>query len=397
MKKFLPLILFMFFNTVFANNQERVKIVFRYDDYLLIPSRLSDSLLSTFSRHKIPLCIGIIPFDSSTKFLNRLDSLQVSQLRERIRKGEVEVALHGYNHQNQLKPGRFSKSTYSEFALVPYDVQLKKLSAGKQILDSLLGTDIKVFVPPFNTYDDNTLRVLESLGFEVISGSRQGSTNGKTIKFMPATHEDFSGLAGIIEKNTGKDVTIIVYFHPYTFKDESASIPSGSSGELTMKDLDEMLSRLNKLKASYYSFKGLSENGGYGSASFRNNSMKYNLLKKTLNYLKLYSYGTIRSSGSDASSIMLTAGNVLLHILVFALVFFCAAFFLRILNPGINYVLIFLIICLIPVSVFLVYIRNDFSFGMIAIMLGVIFSAIIISILNQYNLLKSINPVGSNK
>jgi hypothetical protein len=397
MKKLLPFIFLIFFSSLLTSNGEGVKIVFRYDDYLLIPSQLSDSLLSTFSRHKIPLCIGIIPFDASGKFLNRFDSLQISGLRDRIKKGEVEVALHGFNHQNQLKPGHFSKSTFSEFATVPYRDQLNKLSTGKHFLDSLLGSDIKVFVPPFNTYDDNTLKVLESLGFEVISGSRQGSSNGEIIKFIPATHEDFAGLTAIIEKNRGKDVSIIVYFHPYTFKGDSAGTASGLSGKITMKELDSILSRLNKTDVSFYSFRGLSGNGSYGSTSFRNNSMKYNLTEKTLNYVKLYSYGTISSSGSDSTSILLKVINILLHILVFVLVFFLAGFLLKILNPGIKPVLVFLLVCLIPIAVFLVYIRNDFSFGMIVIMLLVIFSALIVSILNKLNLLQVRNPVRRNK
>ena len=386
LKKILPfiLLLFLFFNSLFAGNIEGVKVVFRYDDFLLKPSPLNDSILIVFSKYKVPLCIGIVPFDTSGNFLNRLDSNQLSFLRSRISRGEVEVALHGFNHRNHLRPGRFAKPTYSEWAGVSYNEQLRKLSSGKKILDSVLCTEIKVFVPPFNTYDDNTLRALEDLGFEIISGNRQGSSNGRSIQFMPSTYEDFSSLPEIIKKNRDKDVSVIVYFHPYTFKGGSDSYSTSKEGNMSVADLDSLLSRLKTDNLPCFSFSGLAKTGSFNSASFRNNAMKFNLLKKALFYTKQFSYGTMRSSGSDSADNALTAGNILLHILVFFTVFTLAGFLLKIFHPGINSVILCLIICLMPVVAYLVYIRNDYSFGMIIIMMFVIFSALVSGIVKRY-------------
>jgi hypothetical protein len=385
-KKLLPVLLLLCFNSLFARNEARVKLVFRYDDFLLIPSRLSDSLFNTFSKNKIPLCIGIVPFDTAGKFLNRLDSAAISDLRSRIRKGEVEVALHGFNHRNQIKAKRFSKATFSEFATIPFDVQRKKISAGKKNLDSLLATDIKTFVPPFNTYDDNTIDALESLGFEVLSGSRQGSSNGKTIRFIPATYEDFSGLSEVVKKNRNKDVSVIVYFHPYTFKGSSSAYESGSSGEINMKRLDSLLAWLNTQNPDFNTFTSLADKVNLNHALFQDNSMRYNLLKKSLNYMKFHNYATISSSDTHGHKLLYMTGNIFLHLLVFCTVFYLAGVFLKILHPAIFVVLSILSACFVPLSAYLVYIRNDFSFGMIVIMLAVVISALLLRILKTYRL-----------
>jgi hypothetical protein len=380
-KKILPFILIIFFNSVLAFSVDGVKVVFRYDDFLLKPSLLNDSLLNIFSRNKIPLCIGIVPFDTSGNLINTMDSVQISDLRSRISRGEVEVALHGFNLRNHLKPGWVSKSTYSEWAAIQYDVQLKKLAYGKKVLDSVLATNIRVFVPPFNTYDDNSLKALAPLGFEIISGSRQGSSNGQSIQFIPSTYEDFSSLSEIIEKNKDEDVSVIVYFHPYTFKGGSDKYSTREEGNMELRDLDSLLAQLNSGNTSFYNFSGLSETGNYNSASFRNNTMKYNLLKKVLLVTKMHGYGTLSSSGSTVIDHALTAANILLHIIVFFLVYAFVGFFLKIFHVRIAPVLIFLAAGIVPVSAYLVYIRNDYSFGIIFIMLFVIFSSLFLAIL----------------
>ncbi len=385
-KILLPLFLLMFFNSLFAGNGLRPKIVFRYDDFLLVPSRLSDSLFNTFSKNGIPLCIGIVPFDTAGKFLNRLDSASISDLRSRISRGEVEVALHGFNHRNQIKPKWFNKPTFSEFATVPYDSQLKKLSAGKKILDSILTTDIRTFVPPFNTYDGNTIEALESLGFDVLSGSRQGSSNSKTLRFIPATYEDFSGLSQIIENNINNDVSIIVYFHPYTFKGNTSAYNSGSSGVINIMELDTLLGWLKTRDLDFNTFASLARKVNLNHALFQDNSMRYNLLKKSLNYLEFHNYATISSSDSSGSDALFFAANIILHLLVFCAVYFLSGVILKILDPGINVVFSILSLCLVPVSAYLIYIRKDFSFGMLVIMLAVILSALLLRILKTYRL-----------
>jgi hypothetical protein len=55
----------------------------------------------------------------------------------------------------------------------PYEDQYKSIQCGQRILREKLGVyfDGRVFTPPAHKYDENTLRALEALGFEILSAS----------------------------------------------------------------------------------------------------------------------------------------------------------------------------------------------------------------------------------
>ena len=360
------------------------KIVFRYDDFQLIPSWLSDSLLNIFQKNNVPLCIGIIPFDRSGSFINELKSEQINDLRSRIQKNEIEVALHGFNHLNNLKASFLSKATYSEFATVNFEKQYEKLAKGKNTLDTLLKTNTRVFVPPFNTYDNNTIRGLEDLGFEIISGTMQGTSNSDLIKYIPVTYEDFSELPEIIKKYKNDDVTIILYFHPYTFKGGSSEYSNNLSELISIDQLDTLLNWTKKQNVSFYTFSELAKTENFNRVLFKANSLKYNLLKKILNKLKLYRYGVYSTLEFHKWNVGLIIGNILLHLLSFIFVYYVIYFLIKILHHGLKLVLILMGICSVPLLIYLFYIRNDFSFGIILILLMVNLTALILSIKRAY-------------
>ena len=59
---------------------------------------------------------------------------------------------------------------------------------GKNLLEKMIGSEVFTFIPPCNTYDLNTLRVLEALNFSTISvGIRMGASNNSKLNFMPMT------------------------------------------------------------------------------------------------------------------------------------------------------------------------------------------------------------------
>lgn len=381
----------LFFSLFLASGHGEIKMVFRYDDYLLIPSKFTDSLLNTFQKNNIPLSIGIIPFDSSGLFINKLNTLQINDLRSRIQRKEVEVALHGFNHRNEFNASFLTKVTYSEFASLAYDKQYEKLAKGKKVLDNLLQINTRVFVPPFNTYDKNTLKALEDLEFEIISGSIQGPSNSNVIKYMPPTYEDFSELPKIIENFKDDDVTIIVFFHPYSFKEGLSKYSKDISKLITISQLDTLLNWAKKQKVSFYTFSELAKTENFNKALYQTNSLKYNLLKKTLNKLKLYRYGVYSTLEFRQWNIELIFGNIILHLLSFLFVYFFVYFFIKILRPDIKMILIFLGICAVPILIYFFYIRNDFSFGIILIILLVNIAAIILSLFRIFK--PSLNPL----
>ena len=109
----------------------------------------------------------------------------------------VEVALHGFNHQTNR---REEAGGNSEFEGLGYDEQYMKISRGKAILENQLGLKITTFVPPWNSYDSTTLRVLEVSGFSTISAGLWGTCEGSSrLSFIPSTCSlSFEALKGAV-------------------------------------------------------------------------------------------------------------------------------------------------------------------------------------------------------
>ena len=71
------------------------------------------------------------------------------------------LALHGYNHVCTTETGGLNPvHNRSEFAGIPYEKQLEKITKGFTILQSR-GLDIEWFFAPSHTFDENTLRAIK--------------------------------------------------------------------------------------------------------------------------------------------------------------------------------------------------------------------------------------------
>lgn len=89
------LFLFITISVIKANNlNQRIKIVFRFDDYQLTSTKFYDSLFYIFQKNNIPFCLGIIPFDTNGLIHNEMNPEQLSDLNLRIIRGKIEIALH---------------------------------------------------------------------------------------------------------------------------------------------------------------------------------------------------------------------------------------------------------------------------------------------------------------
>lgn len=150
--------------TLFADNN--LKIVFRYDDFLLADNHIDSTVLSIFRKFDIPLTVGVVPFDRDGRLRCTIDTFKLSKLRDDILLSKIEIALHGYRHLRNFGCG--------EFDGLPYEEQVRQISQGKRVLDSLLCCDVSTFIPPWNSYDSNTIRALENGGFKVISSALFG-------------------------------------------------------------------------------------------------------------------------------------------------------------------------------------------------------------------------------
>jgi peptidoglycan/xylan/chitin deacetylase (PgdA/CDA1 family) len=380
--KFLAIISIFVLNIFSAHGE--IKMVFRYDDFLLMPSKLNDSILYIFQKNNIPLCIGIIPFDNANSVINSFNQDQINDLISRIQRKEIEVALHGYNHNNNANVSFFTKYASSEFATLRYDDQIEKLEKGKRYLDSLLQIDLKVFIPPFNTYDKTTLKALENLHFDIISANTKGPDGSCKIQYIPGTFVDFVNLPKIIEANKNSEVAIIVYFHPFSFPGGSANYPNDFTKQITMNQLNNLLHWLRQDGISFYTFSDIAKDADFSKKIYQENTAQFNILKKTLFKVKNYNYGVYSISKNARQKLEFFVGNILLHLFSFLFVYFFVVYFCRIFHPNLTLIKTGLAVISISGLIFFYYHRMDFSFWILFILFLVIYIALIMGVIRAY-------------
>lgn len=144
------------------NPNKKVIIAFRNDDIQEFSgTKLEIDLFNLFKKSHIPQTYATVPF--KTDLINNKGLITI--LKEHLRLGLAEIALHGYSHQN------LGGGMKSEFMGMPYKEQCEKITEGKNYLEELFHTKIFTFVPPFNAYDLNTTEACYKNGIIVLSSS----------------------------------------------------------------------------------------------------------------------------------------------------------------------------------------------------------------------------------
>jgi len=205
-----------------SSKEKQIIVVFRYDDYSSLSStELEIRLITAFQNFKIPCTFGVVPFtvsnhlNTSPQTVLPLSETKSILLKNAMIDGTLEIAQHGYSHQT-ISLGKM----YSEFYGIDYDSQLQKIGKGKKYLEDILHAEIDTFIPPFNTYDLNTIRALEKLGFSCISSSLDGdATEFSKIRFLPATCSLLQLQNAVKTARNIRDPQpiIVVLFHEYDF------------------------------------------------------------------------------------------------------------------------------------------------------------------------------------
>lgn len=231
-----------------ATNQT-INIVFRYDDYSATSdAAFTDRLLALFRKYDSPITFSVIPMTESNNPLHvpeiRGDTvLPLTQenadlLRRGLAEGVLEVAMHGFSHQNN------NGARSSEFTNVAIEKQTADLSKGKNYLESMIGTPVNIFVPPWNSYDLNTLRVLDSLGFSILSANRGGVKSDEVnFTYIPYTCRVSDVKAGVMQarETGGENVLLVVLLHEYEFTDII-----GRDGAISFKQFSKLMKWLNE-------------------------------------------------------------------------------------------------------------------------------------------------------
>lgn len=251
-KIFVLLIIILFLETTYGQ-PNKIYIIFRIDDYGLDESNIYDELFRIFQNNKIPLVVGVVPFhfDVNADSVVKMDSSKVDFLKKYQLDNNIEIAQHGYAHLNN-----YNKKFSSEFYNVAYTSQLNKIEMGKLFLENAFNINIFTFIPPWNSYDSNTVKILAKLGFKNLSAATYGKINdiNTNVNYIPYTVllSELSNIKltinEISKQNEGKTFLIVILMHSYDFKNsgiESSTqdyLTTNEIGQISLSELDQSLS-----------------------------------------------------------------------------------------------------------------------------------------------------------
>ena len=143
-------------------NKSSGHIFFRADD-VAAPGRNFTKLMDIFKRHRVPLCLAVVPAWLTGRRWQYLKSL-----------GAKESSLwcwhqHGWRHVNHEIDGK-----KQEFGASRSRSDIKRdLVQGKRRLEDLMEAEFyPVFTPPWNRCSLSTLQLLRDLGYTAVSRSR---------------------------------------------------------------------------------------------------------------------------------------------------------------------------------------------------------------------------------
>ena len=158
-----------------------MKVALRDDDtsYFTSPAQLHDVYKDVWDR--IPVCLATVPFAigypqagipqahwaSGQSFPLAENATLADELKRLEAAGRVTVALHGYTHQDY--------PTGYEFQAAP-DPE-RRVRDGLAYLQQLLGTTIRIFVPPHNALSKRGLAAVSAAGLNLL---------GSFLSFRPS-------------------------------------------------------------------------------------------------------------------------------------------------------------------------------------------------------------------
>lgn len=221
-----------------------INIALRFDDPSVSSNHMLESeVINICSEYGVKINFAVIPYKKINQQLCPLTSLAAKHLTEAEAKDWIEISQHGHSHQ---KYESFEKGP-SEFLGRPYEEQLHLLNAGKKLLDEIFRVRERGFVPPWNTFDNNTVLAANQLGFNFISAGWEIPNINKPerIKLIPRTGQ-FSDLIKDAKKYkpySAISPIIVSVIHHYDF------VESNEDGaKFDLKGFEEIIKSITSIK-----------------------------------------------------------------------------------------------------------------------------------------------------
>lgn len=203
----LMIILCIISQSIFA-----LDVIFRYDDFVLEEDEFQLSLINLFDEMNVPLHLAVIPCRADSTYIIQ-EGPFLERVKELQQKGILQIALHGYSHQGETINGEFLSKDYAE--------QKYCLTRGSAFLHSVFDSDIHIFIPPWNRYNQDTQNVLSDLGYNIISADIAD------LRFISDTHFQYypegidhpAKLFPVVKFNAHREGLVVCMFHRYDITD----------------------------------------------------------------------------------------------------------------------------------------------------------------------------------
>jgi predicted deacetylase len=216
-----------------------IRVAIRFDD----PSETSrhdieNAVIDSLARHGLAATFAVIPFRRIGHSLQALSSDRAAQMMAAQRARVVEIAQHGYTHDD------WTSSTLgipSEFLGRSVAEQLSDIQVGLNHLCTLFSGEISGFVPPWNRHDAATSSAIRSAGFRYVSAEWQTRRETEGLLCIPRTCQltalkEEVQAARHLEKLCPVFVAVI---HHYDFHESGSE-----NAKLSLAQFDELMAWL---------------------------------------------------------------------------------------------------------------------------------------------------------
>lgn len=221
-------------------HQTQVVVVLRYDDFGVDSDlELEKKVVSLLRKHNLCAVFGVVPFTcpdiQDEKQALSMHAVKADLLREGVADGTLEAALHGFCHEFRKLPN----GDNTEFETRPLAVQSDLIKLGMDEVLRCADQSPSCFIPPFNSYDLNTVTALERAGIRCLSASMLGSApTASSLLFFPQTCSLMQARAAIESARRDKDASALIMplFHQFDFLENDPV-----RGRWTLTDFEDLL------------------------------------------------------------------------------------------------------------------------------------------------------------
>jgi peptidoglycan/xylan/chitin deacetylase (PgdA/CDA1 family) len=185
-------------------------VLFRNDDISAKSDPLFEyQVLEVFRKYKIKPLFAVIPVGYGKNLNTNVPIIEALKLW--YRNGWIDIAMHGYTHEFQ-------------FSKLDYDEQYDRIKAGKTVLQDALDMPIKIFCPPWNAANRQTLLALRANNINIFCGYL-GEVPVEGVAYLNCNCNLIEGPLGILKEKidsiggTDNDILLVALYHTnYDFK-----------------------------------------------------------------------------------------------------------------------------------------------------------------------------------